>query len=363
MSRPLDLALAVRHLDDVVADPRVWRTALDEVADVMGARGAMLLNPANQGMDMPFSADLAEALSIFVSEGWVGSEPRRRVIPMLLRDGAAIEETVFTLDEIKTLPFYRDFSARVDLPWWGVVGFNDGTDRYGLSVLRSARQGALDRDDLANLKRFSQRLSDVATLSRAAGREGLASVGDVLGQLGLAAIAVDRFGLVLDWNRRADACFGDGFRIVSRTLRISDPAAAATYEGAAARLCWLLDGAPLGCEPFVVKRRTRPHLLVKMVPVSGSARMPFGGARALVLVSPVATAGQAVEPRLLRQAFGLTPSEAGVAARLATGRSLREIAENSGLSVNTVRTHLRTIFEKTRTRRQGELVTLLGSLA
>lgn len=71
---------------------------------------------------------------------------------------------------------------------------------------------------------------------------------------------------------------------------------------------------------------------------------------------------QASEPgeALLRQLFGLTGAEAKLAVHMAGGRSLDEIASELRISISTARTQLRSIFAKTRTHRQAELVALLN---
>lgn len=63
----------------------------------------------------------------------------------------------------------------------------------------------------------------------------------------------------------------------------------------------------------------------------------------------------------LRWHFELTPSQARLAAALAAGSSVAECAETHGISVATVRTHLKEIFAKTGARRQADLVRLLLS--
>lgn len=57
--------------------------------------------------------------------------------------------------------------------------------------------------------------------------------------------------------------------------------------------------------------------------------------------------------------FGLTPAEARLATLLAQGDSLESAAKVRGVSVNAERFLLRGIFDKTGTKRQGELVALL----
>jgi DNA-binding CsgD family transcriptional regulator len=65
----------------------------------------------------------------------------------------------------------------------------------------------------------------------------------------------------------------------------------------------------------------------------------------------------------LRDAFSLTRSEAELALALIGGRTLRTIAETSGRSFNTVRSHLARLMEKTGTRKQVDLVRLLDDVA
>ncbi len=61
--------------------------------------------------------------------------------------------------------------------------------------------------------------------------------------------------------------------------------------------------------------------------------------------------------------FGLTSAEARVALRLAVGLSLAEIADESGVSVNTVRAQLRSIYAKTGVTKQSELVATIWRIA
>jgi DNA-binding CsgD family transcriptional regulator len=66
---------------------------------------------------------------------------------------------------------------------------------------------------------------------------------------------------------------------------------------------------------------------------------------------------------VLSQAFGLSRSEVRVALELLRGRELREIAQAHGTTLGTVRSQLKSIYAKTETHRQAELVSLLGRMA
>ena len=57
--------------------------------------------------------------------------------------------------------------------------------------------------------------------------------------------------------------------------------------------------------------------------------------------------------------FGLTLAESRLTALLADGNSLEQAAEALGISRHTARNQLKSIFQKTETHRQGELVRLV----
>lgn len=66
-----------------------------------------------------------------------------------------------------------------------------------------------------------------------------------------------------------------------------------------------------------------------------------------------------IDASLLYAVFGLSPAECRIATLLAEGLSLKEIAQVQGTQLDTVRKQLRSIFQKTDTNRQPELIRLL----
>jgi len=70
----------------------------------------------------------------------------------------------------------------------------------------------------------------------------------------------------------------------------------------------------------------------------------------------------AIEPSLLYAAFGLTPAECRVAMLITEGQSIKKIADALGTQPDTVRKQLQSIYIKTSTHRQPELIRLLLQL-
>lgn len=67
-------------------------------------------------------------------------------------------------------------------------------------------------------------------------------------------------------------------------------------------------------------------------------------------------------PERLQQALALTPAEARLVAKMFQGGSLGIVAKELGISPNTAKTQLASVFIKTGTRRQRELIALASAL-
>jgi DNA-binding CsgD family transcriptional regulator len=68
-------------------------------------------------------------------------------------------------------------------------------------------------------------------------------------------------------------------------------------------------------------------------------------------------------PDTLQQMFGLTAAETQLALRLAQGDAPLDVARSRRLSRTTIRSQLAALFQKTETKRQAELVALLGRIS
>jgi DNA-binding CsgD family transcriptional regulator len=64
-------------------------------------------------------------------------------------------------------------------------------------------------------------------------------------------------------------------------------------------------------------------------------------------------------PQLVAELFGLPLGSATLLAALAAGEELKDYAERAGISMNTVRFHLKTAYARTGAKRQSELVRLI----
>lgn len=111
---------------------------------------------------------------------------------------------------------------------------------------------------------------------------------------------------------------------------------------------------------FRMARPDHGDLIVTARALDLSAIHSGTGALALFLVP--AENENRFEPETIRQLLGVTPAEARLCAELATGKSLGDAAGELGISRNTAKVQLRSIFVKTQVNRQAQLINLLSSL-
>lgn len=82
------------------------------------------------------------------------------------------------------------------------------------------------------------------------------------------------------------------------------------------------------------------------------------GSSIMVLLCDTACVSES-QWKAFQKLFGLTAAELRLCLALADGLSLAEFEEKYGVTINTVRNQLKSIFGKTNTRRQGDLVRLI----
>ena len=106
-----------------------------------------------------------------------------------------------------------------------------------------------------------------------------------------------------------------------------------------------------------------PPLVVHVKPVG--VPQPDYGARYVAALVLIAEPGRRhrVDPGLIATTLGLTPGESQVAAWLAEGRNVDEMAQATGHTRGAIYWHLKQIYQKLHISRQADLVRLVLSVA
>lgn len=164
---------------------------------------------------------------------------------------------------------------------------------------------------------------------------------DLLQRLGCGGVVLDGAGRILDRNQVAEKLTSHwNGAIPAEEQRIVDGLA-----DAPGKVAWL-------------DHKRRAPLILHLIT---QPQTTAAATRLLVLIDPGQPAR--IDAAVVQNLFGLTAAESTLAVRLARGERVQAIARARGVTIGTVRTQLRTIFGKTRTKSQAGLVLLLARLA
>lgn len=188
----------------------------------------------------------------------------------------------------------------------------------------------------------------------------------LLDALGPALLLVDEHGCPIFINRRATQILAqhDGLAVGPKGLTThsvkSTRLLRAAITGAAARANSSF-AYSVTLRLSVARPSLRPPWLVSILPIARDGPVPAGGCAAIsITASDMRTR---IDPMSAADYFLLTPREADVAALLATGCGSREAARALHIRIGTVRTHLKSLFEKTGARSQTALALKLQAFA
>jgi DNA-binding CsgD family transcriptional regulator len=165
---------------------------------------------------------------------------------------------------------------------------------------------------------------------------------------------------VLTVSAKASKLFDGEFFVRARRLYVTDPRSRTMLEELLNRIR-LAPDEPVLPALVVINRSDRRPIIIEAIRQDwdcNSSRCDPGAFLLLKDLNEVPLISRAS----LMAIFGLTPVQAQLARLLAMGKSIEEIAREMNISSGTARNHLKAVFVRTATRRQGELISLLSRL-
>lgn len=268
-----------------------------------------------------------------------------------------IGETDFNRTE-----FASDWCTRVDIRHMlGSIRQIAPSVVVGTGVHRTRTQGAFGPEDLQLYRWLSDHLGralEVAVRFSVLEGQRVASM-EALHGLGIGMALLDRSGHPVFINALAEslAARSRWFVLGRHRLQPVDPKQRKAFAKAVVAAA-ATSGAS-GLSPGRLMRlndQVEGYLPVTIAPFRAPA-LAFGPERPVALVQfgdPDRPHGP--KAKILAQAYNLSAGEAHLLEALIAGARLADIAANSGVSVNTIRTQLARIFAKTATHSQQELL-------
>ena len=315
-----------------------------------------------------------EQLEDYVSEGLHLIDPQLPIVaslnaPRLYRSAEVVDRT--QPDTRRYMAFVND-RAGIDQCATAAMLLGDGRHVATLTTHNPLTSGAVDDDQWRRLRALAPTLGRALALGTVHGRKLSAAWWD--GRLAAATeptALLDECGRILratpdmvEWLRRSD-----GIREVNGRLAALDPASNTNLGAVLASAIVSRgsghrgdDGPPIAAAVRIVRPTGQPPLIMTLWPLVPVVRhlLPEPAAVLVTLVDPASAPPP--RTRLWRESFGLTARETEVAALLADGHSPESAAAVLGVTLSTLRVHLRRLMTKTDTNRQTDLLRLLGRI-
>ncbi|MDO8465156.1 MAG: hypothetical protein Q7S46_07885 [Gallionella sp.] len=375
MSTPEDTALnLVGMVYDAALDERKWPTFLDAFARAVGGCSAMLRSVDLQSGQAGFVASVgydpawqSAYCNHFVKLDYLTSSLNK----FKVSDAAMTGEQVISLPEQRKTEFYNDYYVPQDkIHNMGSLLAKDGSHTLLFAAQRGKRAGAFGEEQTRLTSILAPHVTRAVQVHRRISSltvEKEWALG-ALDQLRMGVILTNRSGAPLFVNHAAEQLLALGQGIDARQGQLALPKAPET-----ARLYQLItdaaEGAP-GTNRGGDMRIALPggdflHCLVMPIPLELSARLDVALASGCVAIFLSRPNSLQLPPQRLAALYGLSPAEARLAAKLAALSSVEQAADELCITVHTARSHLKSIFAKTGSKSQSELLMLLatGTLA
>jgi len=348
-------------IDDVyeaAAVPDLWEALLDNVAGRLGAAGGLVFVANVQHTGWLGSGAVAPFFADFVADG----DPNPRAQRAVARNHAGFlrDQDLFTAEEMDRDPVYARL-RRSGFGWCtGTVIQAPGGDSAIVTWERAFKDGPFAVKTVAALDPLRAHLARAVLISGRLGLERARAAADILGTIGLPAAVLSRSNRMLAANELLERLIPHVVHDRPSRFGLADRRAD-TLLGQSLLQLDCRTAEPVRSIPIAATSQTQAAI-VHVVPVRGAGRDIFAAASCVVVITTLAHREIAPD-QVVQGLFDLTPAEAKVACRVATGLTVDEIAGEAGCAVGTVRQQLKSVFAKTGVSRQAELVGILAGSA
>ena len=369
-----DLSKLIGTIYEAVGTVDDWPHVLDAVHRAFGSRGSQLLFlpiEAAPTLLNRLSASLHQDLCDEYYRDYFALDPRmtavRRHFGKAMRCVDLVPRDVF---EATPVPSFLN-RADVDVRYALIAPFRIGTGSFGfLAVMRPENKGPYASVDVHAFELLLPHIRRVVELQMRLGElESRRDASEAaLDHMAAGVVLVDAAARVLFANAAAERIMasGDGLIAPAQRLACRVHAEAETLQRAIRDAAQQLTPGPPGRSVVLASRSSgKLPLTLFVLPVPrphGLGLLACGAVVAIFIVDPDDKPVTEIAAECLLRLFRMTPAEAKVALALAEGFSVAEIAAAHGTSRNTVRTQVQAVLEKTQTKRQAELVSLLAKL-
>jgi DNA-binding CsgD family transcriptional regulator/PAS domain-containing protein len=366
------LSKLLNSLYDAAGEPRLWPAFLKRLSDAScGTSAALILHDPTRGEHTISLHSGFDGEAVRLYDEYYGKRDiwMQRAYPKAYAGWLSTSEEICPVDELLRSEIYNDLltSMEVAHAMWATMDDPRSGRVNNLGIYRNRKLEPFAQDDLELLRFLLPHMKRAFRLhfQFADLRKKSEDLQIALDHVHAGIILLGTDGKVLATNRAAENLLREqgGLQVSNGMLRAENASESTRLRVLVSKAQATSTGKGLGSGgAMLVSKRGHPPLSVLVTPVRNA---PFGvlsgAVRALVFVhDPEQCLRPATE--ILHSTFGLTTAECRVALLLGDGKSPAEIAQMLSVSLNTLKSHLASIYRKTNTSRQAQLVRLLARL-
>jgi DNA-binding CsgD family transcriptional regulator len=357
---------------DSALDPKRWPAALAATSAFLPGYCAALIS----------KDAVSESGNIYYDDGTMDPQYKRLYFEKYVKIDpfnsahvfAAIGETASLAD---WMPFEELEQSRIYREWMQPQRIVDyacavldktATGAALFGVLRQEHHGFVDDEACARMQMIVPHVRRAVLIGRAIELKTTeaATLADTLDGVAAGMLLLDTKGNVTHANAAGRAMLAEGDVLREKSGRVVAYDTRAN-QALADILASSGSDAALGIRgiSLPITGRSDERYVAHVLPLTSGARRRAGADHAAVAAVFVrkATLDTRSPLEVVAKAYRLTPSELRVLLAVADGGGVAEVADMLGIAETTVKFHLRSLFVKTGTRRQAELVKLLASHA
>jgi len=353
---------------EVAGDPGKWNLVIETLVRAFDARkgGLEFSDLENGRCNIQADYGLGPAFREQYQRHFGPANPFKELRSLLKSGSVFTTAQMIPMEELRQTEFYRDFLRPQGIEHLLCTVLFHERDLFGfLNLARPKEMRPFGSHEIALMQSILPHLQQALLVNRTIAQlesERTISNG-LLDHLSRGVVLLDARGKVILLNRAALSILEgrDGLMFEESGIR-------AVVPEENQRLKHLLQSALTGEPPangipdgllLVSRTGSESPLAVLIAPLGRNLPLiEEPRARAVVFISDPERCPASAE-QVMRGLYSFTEAEARLAGCLLKGLSLEECSGHLGITLNTTRTHLKRLFLKTATNRQGELIRVL----
>ncbi len=370
MGRPDAIEQLLPTLYSAPLQPELWSTFLQQTSAITGiSKAALIAHDLTQNRHKflaTLGPEVVESVPLYESHYFHFDQWTERFPKRCFQSKVVLGDDLWPRQCLLESNFYNEFLKPFDTCEMVGIAAGSADSFEAFSIYRGPREESFSRELVDALQLLAPHLQIALRVqAKLTGLEArLADMETALDRMSAGVVLLDAAGKCTFANQTARRILDrrDGLHLErSRLTSRSSP-----QSGSLAQLIRSVIALAGGREAtparaMLIRRRDGTALHVLVSPLYQQVSSIFTDAVAIVFISDPAQKS-ALPQEILAALFALTPAEARLTITLLDGSSLAEAAAIHGVCRETARTQIKSVFQKTGTRRQGELIRLVAGL-